>query len=278
MKNLIFTLVGIPTLLLMGSCSNKQAAANEGEKKDTVKIKEEVEVYTGDSTSMNGYIAYDESTDAKRPVVLVVHEWWGQTDYQKRRTRELAELGYLAFAVDMYGDGRTAETPEEAEKLAMPFYMDPAMAKRRFDAALAKAKAHPMADTNKIAAIGYCFGGSMVLNMAKMGDHLAGVVSFHGNLNGVPPSKEKLKAQILVCHGEADKFVSAEDVARFKKQMDSIGAVYTFKSYPNATHAFSNPAATEKGKKYNMPIAYNAAADTASWKDMQVFFGTIFKK
>jgi dienelactone hydrolase len=276
MKNLILTLVGMPALLFMGSCSNKPAPAMEEEKK--MAIKEEVEVYTGDSVHMNGYLAYDGSSKDKRPVVMVIHEWWGQTEYVKRRARELAELGYLAFAVDMFGDGRIAENPADAEKFAMPFYMDPAMAKRRFDAALAKAKAHPMADTSKIAAIGYCFGGSMALNVARMGEDLDGVVSFHGNLIGVPPSKDKLKAQVLVCHGEADKFVSAADVAMFKKQMDSIGAVYTFKSYPNATHAFTNPDATEKGKKFNMPIAYNAAADTASWNDMKTFFGTIFRK
>jgi dienelactone hydrolase len=127
-----------------------------------------------------------------------------------------------------------------------------------------------------VAAIGYCFGGTQVLNMAKLGSPLAGVVSFHGGLAGVPADKNLLKAAILVCHGEADSFVPAADVAQFKKQMDSIGANYTFKTYANATHAFTNPAATENGKKFKMPIEYNAAADSASWSDMKTFFGKIF--
>jgi dienelactone hydrolase len=117
----------------------------------------------------------------------------------------------------------------------------------------------------------------MVLNMAELGDDLDGVVSFHGMLNGVPANKDLLKAKILVCHGADDKFVQQPAVDKFKKQMDSIGAHYTFKIYPGATHAFTNPAATDAGKKYNIPIAYNAAADSASWKDMKEFLGTIFK-
>lgn len=277
MKNLKLTFSGILAFLLLPACSN-QPKPVETDTKDSMVIHEQVEPYSGDSVTMQGFVAYDESGKAKRPVVMVVHEWWGQNDYVKKRARELAALGYLAFAVDMYGDGKLAETPDDAQKFATPFYMDPAKAQRRFDAALAKAMAHPMADTTQVAAIGYCFGGSMVLNMARLGENLDGVVSFHGGLAGVPPSKDKLKAAVLVCHGEADKFVSAGEVATFKKQMDSIGAVYTFKSYPNATHAFSNPEATAKGKKFNMPIEYNAAADTASWNDMKMFFGTIFRK
>ncbi len=276
MKNMKLTLMVIPAVLMMAACSNKPAVSDETAGK--VSIKEETLTYSGDSVNMNGFIAYDESSEARRPVVLVVHEWWGQNDYSKKRARELAALGYLAFAVDMYGEGKTADDPEGAGKLAMPFYMDPVMAQRRFDAALSSAMSHKLADTTQVAAIGYCFGGSMVLNMARLGENLSGVVSFHGNLIGVPPSKDKLKTPVLVCHGEADQFVNAAEVATFKRQMDSVGAVYTYKSYPNATHAFTNPNATEKGKKFNIPIAYNAEADTASWNDMKTFFGTIFKK
>lgn len=240
-------------------------------------IKEENVTYTLDSVKMNGFVAYDESSDAKRPVVLVIHEWWGLNDYTKKRARELAALGYLALAVDMFGDGKTADNPEKAMQLAGPFYQNPVMAKQRFDAALAKIKTYGVADTTKIAAIGYCFGGGMVLNIARLGENLKGVVSFHGGLIGAPVNKDLLKANILVCHGETDQFVPAGDVARFKQEMDSIGAMYTFKSYPNATHAFTNPDATENGKKFSLPIAYNAQADTASWKDMNAFFATIFK-
>lgn len=240
-------------------------------------IKEENIAYKSDSANCNSYVAYDSMLEGKRPVVLIIHEWWGLNDYAKSRARQLASLGYLACAVDMYGDGKMGNNPDEAGKLATPFYMNPAMMQGRFDAALQKIKAYPQADTTKIAAIGYCFGGAMVLNLARLGEPLNGVVSFHGNLVGVPADKAKLKAKVLVCHGADDQFVKPDEVALFKKQMDSIGADYTFKSYPGATHAFTNPDATKNGELFKIPIAYNAAADTASWKEMKDFFGKIFK-
>ncbi len=261
---------------ILFSCNN--AAENKTDEKTKAPgIKEERITYTAGDVSMNGFVAYDSNSKTKMPVVLVVHEWWGQNDYSRGRAKQLAEMGYLAMAVDMYGNGATADNPDSAGKLATPFYVNPQMAKTRFDAALAKIKTYPQADSSKTAAIGYCFGGSVVLNMARMGDNLNGVVSFHGNLVGTPADKSLLKSKVLVCHGEADQFVNAAEVVLFKKQMDSIGAVYTFKSYPGATHAFSNPDATAMGTKFKIPIAYNAAADSASWKDMKVFFGTIFK-
>ena len=244
----------------------------------SIVIKSENIDYTGDGVTMKGFVAYNEALSSLRPVVLIVPEWWGISDYTRMRAKQLATLGYLAFAVDFYGEGKSAESPDEAGKLAGPFYVPGSnIAQKRFEAALAKIKTFPQADTTKIAAIGYCFGGAMVLNMAKIGEPLKGVVSFHGNLVGVPVKKELLKADILVCHGEIDQFVPATEVAIFKKQMDSIGANYTFKSYANATHAFTNPNADEKGKKYNMPISYNAAADTASFNEMKIFFNKIFK-
>jgi dienelactone hydrolase len=206
-----------------------------------------------------------------------VHEWWGLNDYIKRRAKMLAEMGYIAMAVDMYGNGRMGNDPGTAQALAMPFYMYPDMTKKHFDAALEEIKKNPNVDQGKIAGIGYCFGGGILLNLARMGEPLNGVVSFHGNLVGTPADKNLTKAEILVCHGEADSFVPKEQVDMFKKQLDSIGKSYTFKSYPGATHAFTNPDATETGKKFKMPIEYNAAADTASWNDMKEFFGRIFQ-
>lgn len=241
------------------------------------KFKEENITYSGDSITMNGFVVYDENVEGARPAVLVVHEWWGLNDYSKMRARELAKLGYIAMAIDMYGNGKQADNPDSAGKLSGPFYGDPQMAKRRFDAALDKLKKYSQTDANKVAAIGYCFGGAMVINMAKLGDNLAGVVSFHGNLNVVPADKNLLKAAILVCHGAVDPFVPQSEVDKFKKQMDSIGAKYTFKEYPDAVHAFTNPDATALGEKFKIPIKYNAAADTASWNDMKTFFGNIFK-
>jgi dienelactone hydrolase len=238
-------------------------------------IEEPVTYYSGDKT-YNGYVTYDSNQTGKRPAILVVHEWWGLTDYPRSRAKQLAELGYIAMAVDMYGNGKTAEDPKTAQELATPYYKDPVLAKTVLDAAIDKLKTFPETDTSKMAAIGYCYGGYIVLNAAKLGANLKGVVSFHGDLSGAPVNKDLLKAKVLICHGEADQFVTAQAVDAFKKSMDSAGVPFTFKSYPNATHAFTNPAATEKGKKYDMPIAYNAAADSASWNDMKDFFKKIF--
>jgi dienelactone hydrolase len=240
-------------------------------------IKEMDISYAGDSTTMNGFVAYDTSLDTKRPAILIIPEWWGLNDYPKMRARELAKLGYVAMAMDMYGNGLTTDSPATANQLIIPFYSNPQKAKARIDAALVALKSYMQTDTSKIAAIGYCFGGAMVLNAARLGEDLKGVVSFHGNLVGTPANKDLLKAKILVCHGDADPFVKKEEVDKFKKQMDSIHADYTFKAYPGAVHAFTNPKATEVGKKWNIPIAYNAAADSASWNDMKAFFDKIFK-
>jgi dienelactone hydrolase len=277
----LFSILIAATVFSISACNNSSEKKESTETKETEMkapaIKGENVSYTSDSTTMIGYTAYDSSTDKKRPVVLIVHEWWGLNDYARSRAKQLAELGYLAMAVDMYGNGTTADNPDAAGKLATPFYMDPKMAKIRFDAALAKIKTYTMADTSQVAAIGYCFGGAQVINMAKLGEDLKGVVSFHGNLTVIPADKSLLKAPMLVCHGADDSFVKPEEVAAFKKQMDSINAVYTFKSYPGATHAFTNPNATPMGEKFKIPIAYNAAADSASWNDMKAFFGKIFK-
>ena len=263
--------------LLITSCNNNgDNEAGRTEKKEP-KLAEETVIYTIDSLRMQSYVVYDENIEGKRPAVLVIHEWWGLNDYVKRRAGMLAEMGYIAMAVDMYGNGRMGNDPAEAQNLSTPYYTDPAMAKKIFDAGLEEFKKNPNVDLSKIAAIGYCFGGGVLLNLARMGEPLNGVVSFHGSLTGTPADKNLTKAEILVCHGEADPFVPKEQVDLFKKQMDSIGKSYTFKSYPGATHAFTNPDATEMGKKFNIPIAYNAAADSASWNDMKEFFGRIFR-
>jgi dienelactone hydrolase len=269
---------------LLPSCKDEDKTKdtqNETDMNSTQQLKEESVTYTtgdtGDSTVMEGFIVYDESVKGKRPAVFVVHEWWGLNDYPKMRARELAKLGYIAMAVDIYGQGKRADNPTDAQNLATPFYQDPQLAKKRFDAAVKKLQAYEQVDTTRMAGIGYCFGGGLLLNIARMGEDLNGVVSFHGSLLGTPANKDLLKTRILVCHGEADTFVPAEDVAQFKKQMDSIGANYIFKSYPNAVHAFTNPDATAAGEKYNIPIRYDSAADKASWQDMRNFFADIFK-
>jgi len=249
-----------------------------GEKAPSSKIKEDKVTYSVGDKVFKGVIVYDENLTGKRPAVLVVHEWWGLNDYPVMRARKLAELGYIAMAVDMYGEGKIAANPTEAQELAMPFYKDPQLSKTRLEAALSKLKEYKQADVSNIFAIGYCFGGSVVLNSAKLGSDLKGVVSFHGGLAGVPANKDLLKAKILVCHGGSDRFVSAKDVDTFKHQLDSIGVEYKFIVYPDATHAFTNPDATKIGKQFNMPIAYNERADKDSWNDMKMFFSETLKK
>jgi len=241
-------------------------------------IREEIVTYKVAGVTFKGFVAYNESTKEKRPAVLIVHEWWGLNDYSKMRARKLAELGYIAMAVDMFGDGKIAANPKEAQDFTMPFYKDPQLGKSRLDAAIKKIKEYSQTDPRNIAAIGYCFGGYIVLNSAKLGADLKGVVSFHGGLGGVTPDKKLLKAKILVCHGASDKFVSQKDVEGFKHQMDSISADYSFKVYANATHAFTNPDATKIGKEFNMPIEYNAEADKDSWNDMKAFLNRLFEK
>ncbi len=261
------------------SCNNAKSPANgaaENDKKALPDMKEETVTFTAGNTTSKSFVVYDGNKQGKRPAVLVIPEWWGLVDYARNRARKLADLGYIAMAVDMYGNGKTADNPKEAMALASPFYKNPELTKVFVDAAIKKLETYNQADTANIAAIGYCYGGFVVLNAAKLGADLKGAVSFHGNLSGVAPNKDLLKAKVLVCHGAADKFVSEQEVSAFKKSMDSVGADYTFKVYANATHAFTNPEATANGKKFNMPIEYNAAADTSSWNDMKVFFGKIF--
>jgi dienelactone hydrolase len=262
------------------SCNNSE---NKNETKNSVDssknsvletIKEDSISYEIEGKKYDGFVTYNENQKGKRPGIVVVHEWWGLNNYSRMRAKELAKLGYIALAADMYGNGQTANDPTAAQNLATPFYNDPSLAKTRLEAAINFLKTYPQADTSEIAAIGYCFGGFVVLNAAKLGADLKGVVTFHGGLGGVKPPKN-LKTKFLICHGANDPFENPH-VAEFKKEMDSANVDYTFKLYPNATHAFSNPDATAIGKKFNMPIAYNAAADSASWNDMKDFLKKLF--
>ena len=238
-------------------------------------IKEEQINYKIDGKTYKGYVYYKEHQEGKRPGILVVHEWWGLNDYSRHRAKQLAQLGYISMAVDMFGNGKTVEDPGSAQDLAMPFYNDPSLCKKLLEPAIDLLKTYPKTDNSKIGAIGYCFGGFVVLNAAKLGADLQGVVSFHGGLGGAKSEKGKVKAEILVCHGAEDPMANP-DLDEFKKQMKEADKDYTFKVYADATHAFSNPNATAKGEKYKMPIKYNEAADKASWNDMKAFFKKIF--
>lgn len=232
--------------------------------------------YDIDGKTHKSFVAYQGDADQVKPVVMVLPEWWGVTDYTKKRARKLAELGYFAMVVDYYGEGKTVDNPEEAAQLSGEFYKVPINARLKFDKAKAQLLKFDNADYNKIAVIGYCFGGAQALNMARLEDDLKGVVSFHGNLmTGIKPKNNDVK--ILVCNGQADTFVPAEEIAAFKKQMDSAKIDYKFIDYPNALHSFTNPEATAIGEKYNIKVAYNKEADEKSWNDMKTFLTEIFK-
>lgn len=235
--------------------------------------------YSADSLTLKGYLAYDDKFTGKRPGVLVVHEWWGLNDYARKRADMLAELGYVALAVDMYGEGKTADHPDDAGKFAGETMKNMPAMKRRFMAGLDLLKGNGRVDPTRTAAIGYCFGGGVVLAMARSGADLKGVVSFHGSLaTAEPAEKGKVNAKILVCNGGADKFVSDKSIKDFKDEMKAAGADFKFVSYQGAVHSFTNPGATENGKKFGLPLAYNKKADKKSWADMQAFFNMIFKK
>ena len=240
-------------------------------------IRTEDVTYTAGGTTCRGHLAYDGSTADPRPGVLVVHEWWGLNDYVRGRARMLAELGYTALAADMYGEGRIADDPDGAGSLMNAVLGDMEAGTARFRAAFDALAGHPSTDAGRIAAIGYCFGGAMVLHGARIGMDLKGVVSFHGSLGSFhTPARGSVKAKVLVCHGAADVLVPDEEVAAFKQEMTDAGADSRFVAYEGALHGFTNPGATANGRKYGLPLAYDEAIDRRSWDDMQSLFSEVF--
>ncbi len=256
------------TLLTLFAFTTAQAAV----------VGKEVSYHAGD-TLLKGYIAYDDSIKGKRPGILVVHEWWGHNAYARHRADMLAALGYTALAVDMYGDGKQANHPDDAGKFAGAVRKNMPQAEARFRAAMKLLHKHPTTDKQKTAAIGYCFGGGIVLEMARRGVPLAGVASFHGSLGTAEPAqKGGVKAKVLVLNGAADPFTKPEQITAFKQEMTGAGVDYRFIDYPDAKHAFTNPQADEYGKRFNLPLAYNAEADKASWAEMRRFLKQLFGK
>ena len=233
--------------------------------------------YEQGGVKLEGYLAYDDHTTALRPGVLVVPEWWGLNDYAKDRARKLAQLGYVAFAVDMYGAGVATTDPKKAGELAGQFYGKPLMAERA-QAALDQLLKTGLVDEKKVAAIGFCFGGAVCQALAYSGAPLAGIVSFHGSL--IPASPEaaaKNHARFLICHGALDPFTKPEDIATFKKSLDAGMIDYQFVTYSGAVHAFTNPGADALAAASGLKgIGYNEAASRRSWQHMKLFFDEIF--
>ena len=233
--------------------------------------------YSGGGVTMRGYIAYDTASKGKRPGVLVVHEWWGHNDYARRRARMLAGLGYVALALDMYGDGKQAAHPDDAQKFSSAVRQNMDQAEQRFLAAMNLLKKNPRVDSKRIAAIGYCFGGGIVLEMARRGLDLKGVASFHGSLATDHLAEPgKVKASILVLNGLADPFTSEKQLYTFNEEMAAAGVDYQVISYVDAKHAFTNPDADRLGQEFGLPLAYNAEADKLSWAELEKFLKRVF--
>lgn len=233
--------------------------------------------YTVGETALRGYMAWDAAVTGPRPGVLVVHEWWGHNDYARERADMLAEMGYTAFALDMYGEGKLAEHPDDAQAFVDEVISDMPGAEARFRAALELLREHPSTDPERTAAIGYCFGGGVVLHMARVGEDLDAVASFHGSLGTAAPAQPgTVKARVLVLNGNEDPMVTPEHVEAFEKEMADAGVDMRFVGYPGAQHSFTNPGATAIGEEFGMPLAYHEEADRQSWAELEEFLAETF--
>lgn len=217
-------------------------------------------------------IIYTSKSKKPGPAAIVVHEWWGLNNYARNQARRLAEQGYTAIAVDMYGHGKVADHPKDAEAFMNAAFADPDTLNARFNAALAALKGEHNVDAARIYGVGYCFGGAVVLNQARQGAPLAGVASFHGSLGTQTPAEPgAIKARLLVATGGADPMVPPEQVGNFVEEMSNAGASLELISFPGVLHSFTNPEATAFGKKFDMPLAYDEKADQASWQALMEF-------
>ena len=238
-------------------------------------VQTEAVEYRHAGARLEGALAYDDALEGKRPGVLVVHEWKGLNDYAKRRARQLAEIGYVAFAADMYGKGILAKDHEEAARLSGVYRRDRRLMRERARAGLELLRRHPLTDSRRLAAIGYCFGGMTVLELARGGENLRGVVSFHGGLSTPDPEEAKrIKGRVLVLHGADDPHIGPQEVAAFEEEMRAAGVSYRLVRYPGAVHSFTVP---EAGTDPAQGMAYNAEADAQSWEEMRRFLAEIFE-
>ncbi len=239
------------------------------------KIVTQVIPYTQNGTALKGFLAYDDAVTGKRPGVLVVHEYWGLNEFAKERAEKLAQMGYVALAADMYGEGKVTQNPEEARQLAGHIRSTPLM-RQRAQAALQVLAAQKLVDPQRLAAIGFCFGGTTVLELAYSGAPVRGVVSFHGGLTVPKPEDwQNIKASFLILHGAEDPHIKPEDIKAFQEAMRQSGADWQMNFYGGAVHSFANPAAgTDKSKG----VAYDVRAATRSWQAMQLFLQEIFNR
>ena len=239
-------------------------------------MREESVTYKDGDTTLQGFVAYDETRQGKRPGIVVLHEWWGVTRHVREEARKFAEQGYTAFVADLYA-GKVADNPGDAGALMNALMGDGAVVQSRFEAARAALCRHATVDASRIGASGYCMGGKIALDMARAGMDLRGVASFHGNLTPRSPAQPgKVKARVIALNGADDPFVSAESIAAFRKEMEAAKVDYRFVNYPGAVHAFTNPDATEKGQKFNLPLRYDAEVDRQAKAEAAKFFAQAF--
>lgn len=240
------------------------------------KVVTKVVTYQDGKDTLEGYLAWDDAVAGKRPGVLVVHAWMGLDDYTKKRTEMLAERGYVAFAPDIYGKAQRPKSKDEAGKLSGKFKGDRALLRRRVSLGLAQLVADKQVDGGKTAAIGYCFGGTTVLELARAGAQVNGVVSFHGALDSPAPADAKnIKGRVLVLHGAADPYQKSADFEAFVKELNGAGVDWQLEMYGNAVHCFTH--FDDKGDKAT-GCAYDEKADKRSWAEMLAFFGELFGK
>jgi dienelactone hydrolase len=243
-------------------------------------IREEPVTYQDGGTTMKGFVVYDDAVQGKRPGIVMVPEWWGITKHMHAEAQKFAQEGYVAFMADMYGDGKTADNPKDAGALSGSVMKDPKVMEGRFNAARAQLAKHPSVDATRVGAVGYCFGGAVVLNMARTGTDLAAVAGFHASLglNTPAPAPGSVKAKLLVLNGADDPFVKREQYDVLKKDFDAAKADYRVIEYPGAVHAFTNPEATELGQKFNLPLKYDAQVDRAAKAEASKFLAAALRK
>src|SRR5262245_29142500 len=243
-------------------------------------IKEEPVTYKDGEATLKGFVVYDDATTAKRPGIIMVHEWWGITPHIHNEARKFAQQGYTAFIADMYGDAKTADNPKDAGALSSSVMKNEPVMETRFKAAQDQLAKQASVDPQRIGAVGYCFGGAVVLNMARTGANLAAVAGFHASLglNTRPPAPGTVKAKILVLNGADDPFVKRDQYDALKKDFDAAKADYRVIEYPGAVHAFTNPEATELGKKFNLPLRYDAKVDEEAKAEANKLFASVLKK
>jgi dienelactone hydrolase len=253
-------LMGLFVIILISSCSTYRTR--------------EVSYKIG-KKEFKGYLA-KTNLKGKRPGIIVVHEWWGQNKYARMRAELLAKSGYHALALDMYGNGKIAKHPRDAKKFAMETLKNPEDTKKRFLKAFELLTKDKDVDADNIAAIGYCFGGGVVLKMGLSGINLKAVASYHGSLSSIEKINPKGKTKILVFNGASDSFVKKSEIKSFKKKMQESNTDYKFYNYPGAMHSFTNKDADRIGRKFNLPLAYNEFADKDSWNKTMRFFEKLF--